>query len=274
MDFTTANVAVSPYSAINAIVTLAQAANGESLHQIKEHFHIPNEKSDLIKAYATYNDLIKSSAGNLTFMVANKVFVQDGYPINKQFQEIATHKLASGVGMVNFLDAKETAGVINNFVVEKTNNTIRDIIQPTSFSHIVLIDAVHMRVAWKCVYESINIEVGEFYGYPYSSIKFQVDFMQFNYRHKFNFTTLPNLLAKVLEIKMFDSDFSLLLILPDSWNNIRDIQSKNYDLRKIVDQMREEFVDVKIPKFKIKHQISLKDIMKKVVLIIINGFGM
>lgn len=266
------NVAISPYSVINTLTTLAQATNGETLNQIKRSLHFVGGKSDLVDVFVNYTDLFRKNAKNLPLLTANKVYVHDSYQINEQFRKVATHQLESGVETVNFLDTTEAAGIISDFVVEKTQNKIRDFLNPTSrvFNNtvpsIVAINAMYMRIAWKNVYESIYTRVGYFNGYKDFDTA-TVDFMYFYYRHKFNYANLPDLNASAVEIKLHESDFTLLLILPeqDYWDyNPLPSKIKNYDLTKITDQMQEEFVEVIIPKFKIEYQASLKDTLEKV----------
>lgn len=264
-----ANIAVSPYSVINTFVTLAQASNGETLRQIRQNIRIAGAKADLVKTFVNYKDLVQKSAKSVTLLAANKIYVHESYQINERLREIITHQLESGVETVNFLDATETAGIISDFVVEKTQNKIKDFLNATSnvFNHtpprIVPINAVYIRIAWKTVYESIYTKTDEFRNHLKPVL---VDFMHFYYRHKFNYTKLPDLDASALEIKLVDSDFTLLLILSDHHDGFGDLRSKMryYDLTKIIDQMHEEFVEVVVPKFKIEYQAGLKDAMKNV----------
>lgn len=251
---------------INAFVTLVQATNGKTLQQIQRTLRFG--KSDLVRSFEVYKDSLRKNAKNLTLLTANKVYVHESYRINEQFRNIVTHKLDSGVEAVNFLDATESAGIISDFVVEQTQNKIKSFLSHTSAvfndsnPRILLINAMYMRIAWTNVYESIYTRVGDFYN-DYSR-PVPVDLMHFYYRHKFNYTKLLDLSASAIEIRLIDSDYTLLLILPDS--SIRDLQSKiiNYDLTKIFDRMHGEFMEVVIPKFKIEYQASLKDIMKTV----------
>ena len=242
------------------------------MNQIKRNLHFPGEKADLIKVFETYNDLLQKNAKNLTLFVANKVYVHDTYQFNEQFHEVAVRHLMSGVETVNFLDATETAGIINDFVVEETNNKIKKFISSTSplFNHtyprILPINAMYIRISWKNVYESIITKIGEFHNSLFEKV--HVDFMHFYYRHKFNYVHLSDLKASALEIKLTDSDFSLLLILPDDELEFKHMQvklkRKKYSMTQITNQMREEFVEVAIPKFKIEYHASLKETMKEV----------
>ena len=94
-----------------------------------------------------------------------------------------------------------------------------------------------------------------------------VDYMTFVRGH-FKYAELKDLDATAIAINFADSDLSLIMILPNYLKSFPEIEEhmKNYDLTKIINQMRPERIFLKIPIFQIKYQISLKDFSNKVCL--------
>lgn len=74
--------------------------------------------------------------------------------------------------------------------------------------------------------------------------------------------------AQAVDIKFADSDFSLLLFLPNRDNSLSNLEAslKGYDLMEIINRMRPNRVTVKIPIFQMKYQTSLRTIAKQVGL--------
>lgn len=85
-------------------------------------------------------------------------------------------------------------------------------------------------------------------------------------RGEFKYAELFDLDAEAIEIRFDDSDFSLVLILPDVLRGLFELEAtlKNYDFTKIIDRMRPQRIVTKIPIFQIKHQFSLKNMANPV----------
>lgn len=261
---------ISPYSVANALALLSEAANGTSFEQLKHGLHLVGDKSlghfnaDL---YGVYHSLLSRSAGNSTLIVVNQFYLQLGYLLQKEFQDIAIDRFSSGIEGVDFAKSSETAAKINRFVEKKTHNKIKDLISPESLkpdSRVVLINAVYFKAKWNNQFERNKTSEEDFYSSE--TDKQPVEFM--HNTEYFNYAALPDLDAKMLEMQYADSQFSFLNILPNKRTGLSELESKlkNIDLKTIVGQMNLEKVQVSMPKFKIEHRVSLQSVLKKVCL--------
>lgn len=225
--------------------------------------------------YVAYQQSLTESAQNSTIIVANKLYVQEGYQINPDFEVMATQKLLSGVEMVNFTISNETAKIINGFFAEKTQNKTGDIIKPKSLNtntQIILMNSIYMKLAFDKVYQPFVVD---HYWYNYFSTEYPnivtyyegIEYVCFP-NGLFKYAELNDLSSQALEIRFADSDHSLLLILPDLLiqMDLSELEAnmKNYDLTRIIARLKREKLYVRIPTFQIKYQISLKDMANKV----------
>lgn len=204
------------------------------------------------------------------------LYTQKGYQINKNFQELATKQLMSGVETVDFRNRIEAVKIINNFAAKKTQNKTGDVIKPESMNSdtkILLMNTIYVNLKWENVYQPIRIEgdlTNIFTTYYPDSIAFYegIEYVQF-IGGWFKYANLSDLNAKALEIRFADSDLSLVLILPFDHNYIAfsetETKLKNYNLTRIIDQMQPQRMQVWIPTFQIKYQTSLKDLSNKVI---------
>lgn len=80
-------------------------------------------------------------------------------------------------------------------------------------------------------------------------------------RGDFKYAELNDIFAQAIEIRFADSEFSLIIIMPNFLTDFRSLETtmRNFDLTKIIDQMRPKRMVVKIPIFQSKYQISLKN---------------
>lgn len=264
---------ISPYSAVNAIVVLSQATNGKPLDQLKSALNFTGSESDLLNSYVAYQQSLTESARQSTMILANKLYVREGYQINPKFKEIANQKLLSDVELVDFKNSNETAKIINDFANEAIQNRTGDIIKPEQLNadtQIILINTIYMRLVWEKVYQSIEINndrQNKFSIFKGDSITTynDIEYVKFN-DGRFKYAELNESDTQVLEIRFADSDFSLLLILPGDMKSLAKLEAnmRDDDLAKIIDLLKPERVDLRIPTFQLKYQLNLKNIAKKV----------
>lgn len=93
-------------------------------------------------------------------------------------------------------------------------------------------------------------------------------------RGEFKYADLYDLDAEAIEIRFDDSDFSLVLILPDALRGLSELEAtmRNYDFTKIIDRMRPQRIVTKIPIFQIKYQFSLKNMANRVSIMQMNRY--
>lgn len=249
----------------SALALLSQGANGNTLEELKNGLHLSGDKSDVADQYLGYYSLLQKGAGNVTLSIANQLFVNEEYQLNKNFQEIAVQKFNSGVESMDFSNASESTQLINDFVEKKTEGKITDLIKPESLdenSRIVLVNAIYMKAKWQFAFEKSDTYKEDFYLNETEIAS--VDFMHIV--EAFNFVDLPDLDASALEMKYIDSELSFVVVLPNNRTGLSTLEGElqDYALSNITEQMRIRFIDVSFPQFKIESQIKLSDILKEV----------
>lgn len=198
--------------------------------------------------------------------IANKIYVQENYPVKAAFNEIATKKFSSEAQNLDFAKSAQSAGVINAWVEEKTNNKITNLIDPsalTSDTRMVLVNAIYFKGFWQQKFKTEQTRPGPFWTSETESV--QVDMM--HTKARFNYGVFDNLDATAIEMGFNDTDITMLIILPNKKEGLSALESKLHtiDLNEITSQMYSQEVIVSLPKFKIEYEISLNDVLKKVI---------
>lgn len=249
----------------NALGLLLQATNGQSFEELLNGLHLIGEKSDNADQFNGLYDAINKHTGNVTLLIANGVYVQQGFKLNKNFEAIAVNKFSSGVKSIDFSKSAESAETINKFVDEKTNKKISNLISKDSLgsdTRAVLMNAIYLKAKWE--QEFLNYETYKDDFYNHETEKNSVDFMHAT--KSFNYGVLPCVDASALELKYSDSDLSMVIILPNSRTGLLTLENelKAKDLRELSYQLEVQLVDVAIPKFQIEYTAKLKDILIQV----------
>lgn len=210
-------------------------------------------------------------AGNTTLRIANQIYVRQEYPLNRTFRHVAVEQFSTGIERIDFCNSKESARIINDFVEEKTNKKILNMITPDSIKcktgRLVLINAIYFKGDWLHKFDKSLTAPRVFY--PNEIDAFYVDFM--NIGESFNVLDLDELDARALKLKYARSELSLVIVLPNKYTGLAALESRllNYDLMKAFKRFGNRLRDVivRIPMFKVEYEIELNKILKNVSVI-------
>ncbi|KAK9888528.1 hypothetical protein WA026_000779 [Henosepilachna vigintioctopunctata] len=197
---------------------------------------------------------------NVTLLIANKVYVNKGSTLKENFKNAVVNKFHSEVENVDFASASKTAGVINSWVEDKTRNKIKDIISPNDLNadtRLVLVNAIYFKGNWQNKFDKGATRTEPFY----LNDKDTIDVQMMHINKKFNYKHDESLKAKVIELPYTNPEVSLVVILPDEKDGIKDLEKKleKFDLTKITEGTWNTEVELALPKFKIETTIPLKD---------------
>lgn len=252
-------------SVASALALALQGAQKNTFKQIARGLHLGGDKAIIAAQFAKHYDLLKNGVGKSTLSIANQLYVQQGYQIQQSFRDVAVNQFKSGVESLNFADAVAAAQTINAFVESKTNSKIKDLISSDSLDHLtrlVLVNAIYFKGNWEQKFPIERTSPGDFYVDETKTVT--VDYMRND--DEYRFAELSDLDASALELKYAKSNISFVVVLPNGRTGLPALEAslKNYDLSKIISQMRKQKVEVTMPKFKIEYQIELTNVLQKV----------
>lgn len=258
-----ANLIFSPLS-VHTVLSLAyQGAAGNTSQSFANALRLPEAKT----ASDGYKDVMASlnNVTGITLHIANKVYVKTGYKLKDSFSDVARSSFYSEVEQVNFVQATTAANTINTWVENKTNDKIKNLIQPDDLdelTRLVLVNAVYFKGNWADKFRKENTRKEPFY--LNDNDKIDVDMMHIN--KKFNYAADDNLDAKILELPYENRNFSLVVVLPNQRNGIRSLEEKlaSTDLSTLTSNLHHVEVNVALPKFKIESQIPLNEPLAEV----------
>ncbi|XP_055310173.1 serine protease inhibitor 42Dd-like [Sitodiplosis mosellana] len=260
---TEGNMIISPFSVAKSLALLSQGASGETYEQIKSSLHLELGKVKTANQFRRRTRLLRRGARRTTLSVANSIYLQQGYTINRRFQDIAVQKFVSGVDSVNFANSLDASRTINTFVENKTKGKIKDLIKPSmlnSDTRVVLVNAIYFKGDWEQKFDLKRTQKSEF---QMNGIeKVSTDFMSMH--REFNYGYFDDLEASALEMKYANSNLSMVFVLPNSVTGLPTLEDKmkNFESARIVSTLEPENIDVSIPKFKVEYEIKLNDVLK------------
>lgn len=239
-------------------------ANGETKEQMKAGLKYPAGYGDnhIAKHFEHFTESVRKTNG---LKIANKIYTMKGYSVKQSFRDVATKSFNSDAQDLDFKDNTKSAGIINSWVEEQTNNKIKDLVAPDSLdgdTRMVLVNAIYFKGFWTYQFDPKATYRAPFFLNDKDSV--EVDFMRV--KKHFKYGAIEKLEATAVELPYKDSDISMLIILPNDRNGLSALESKLHtiDLAEISSRMHSQEVNVELPKFKIEFDIELNEPLQKV----------
>jgi serpin B len=147
------NVFVSPASLATALDMAYAGARGRTASEMSTVLSLPADSPGL---RADFGAFLKDVAGagsapGASVSIANSVWLQAGYPLLPSYRDALTNDLRAYATNVDFADGAKTASAINEWVREKTNGAIAELVGPASLpssTRLFLANAVAFHGVW------------------------------------------------------------------------------------------------------------------------------
>ena len=268
------NILISPFSVFNAFAMLYPGSDGQTQAIISQTMHFEQTIKKFLDEMVQLQDSFKAirEYEKPALNIANSVWVQQGYPILESYLDILQAYFQSEIRSVDFTDSVKTAKEINQWVSDKTQNKIKEIINPDiigQLTTLILCNAIHFKSSWMNPFSEKNTKSEPFFINPEQTI--QVDMMNnqkaYRYQEYDGFKMLEMPYKKEYNEQgepVSKVDYSMIIFLPDKESSLEQLENQlNYYLMKsyISTLMRSEAVQVavKFPKFRVENTFNLND---------------
>lgn len=212
------------------------------------------------------------------FNIANAIWVQKNFRIQKKFSESLRKNYDAKLNTVDFIRSTEKARkIINKWVERKTNKKIVDLIPPggvTTLSRLVLTNAIYFYGNWANRFDKKQTEKAYFTLQNDKKIKIDMMYQKndFKYYQVENpppggkFGGGPS--AQIIELPYVGGNLSMVVILPEYGGLIELEESFTLkNLNEWMSKLRNRKVEVYLPKFKMESKFLLSSILKSLGMV-------
>ena len=158
------SIIFSPMSIQTALSLVMFGSTGDTKQEMKTTMHYGNSNDgDIQQKYKTLSATVKASKD---LKIANKIYVAQGQSIKQSFNDVAVKSFNSEAQNVDFAKKEETAGTINKWVEDQTNNKIKNLISPNVLdvdTKMVLVNAIYYKGAWDNQFYESNTKKAQFF---------------------------------------------------------------------------------------------------------------
>ncbi|GLV38020.1 Serpin 42Da [Carabus blaptoides fortunei] len=259
------NLLICPLS-VQTVLALVQAgAKTQTSDEIGRALNLPEDKT---KTQQGFHKLMQSlnNADKVTLDIANKVYIAKGFQIASGFKEIATNNFDAGIDNVDFARSAEAAQTINQWVEEKTNEKIKNLIKPNdlnALTRMVLVNALYFKGTWKNTFDNYMTRKRDFYLNEHDTV-------QVNMMHQtewFNYAENAALDCKFLEMPYVGDEFVMTIVLPNKKDGLAALENKMAEVL-APQNYKKERVDVMMPKFSVEETIQFKEVLQRLGMVV------
>ena len=246
------NVFLSPWSISSALAMTAEGAKGDTLTEMRNVLHLADDDTVRRSSFAAIYNQINKKDKEYKLHTANALWAQQDYEFLQEYFDTVEDYYGGKVTNVDFVTETERARImINDWVAEKTNDKIKDIIPPgvlDSTTRLVLSNAIYFKGTWVKEFTKKDTHDAPFRMSPDKTIT--VDMMVRDDKDaKFNYYENEDL--QVLEMLYKGEELSMLVLLPKDEDMAKLEQSLTAEnLAEWREGLFERTIDVYMPKFK------------------------
>jgi len=269
---TPGNLFVSPYSISSTLAMTYAGARGDTQTQMAKALHLPPEQKQFHATFALLGallgDVVKKS--HIQLMVANALWPRQGYEFLKEFLSLAKKFYASQITPVDYDDAEAARQMINNWVEERTESKIKDLIPAgvlDGMTRLVLVNAIYFKGEWADQFDPALTSQAPFLTAP----DMQVQVPMMTRKQEFKYAEDGD--VQILELPYTGDDLSMLVLLPREMNVLEKLEaSLNLEnLDKWVGDLAGTEVEVSLPRFEVNFPFRLDDTLKSLGMV--NAFS-
>ncbi len=248
----TSNLIFSPFSLSAALSMTAVGAGGNTRTELDNVLGLSDNSTKNNMGFGRIlNSILPKNASYYNLSVSDGIWVEQTFPIKQTFVDtLSTYygAVAREADFINNADATRTD--INDWVANKTNNKILDLIPQgavDSSTRVVLVNAVHFKANWTSTFDPDATSQAPFFVSPTENVTVQM----MHQEGKMQYYSDSQL--KAIELDYSRSNITMLILLPNQDNGLSAVESglSSKRISNIEAGLTKQEVDVSLPKFNI-----------------------
>ena len=256
-----ANICVSPLSVMTAVAMVYNGADGNTRDDIASTLYMDDISIDSMNSgFVLLKDQLQPNDNKVQMHSVNSAFWDESrIGMNQDFLDEINISFQAETQKLDFNKEEETLEFINGWVEENTNDKIKDLLKAVKPSDVLfLINALYFKGDWENAFDERETYDEEFIKEDGSSVS--VPFMHLDYQLEYYKGTD----YYALNLPFGESGYSMTFLLPANPSSFGGfIENLNQDLLHdlYTNRLKKERVMIKLPRFDIKFEIKLNDVL-------------
>ena len=257
------NVFFSPWSLSSALAMTYEGARGNTSDEMRSVLYFSENDSLRRESFSALDRKINANDSGYTLSTANALWVDGSFSLLDEYETLVHDTYLARANNLDFRAAPEEARqTINHWVKQKTSGKIVDLIPAghvDSLTRLVLTNAIYFNGTWMKTFDPSQTRDEDFFTEDGRAVKVPM-MRQDDGEARFYYLETGDL--QVLEMPYAGGRLSMMILLPHD----QDIASlertlSSEDLNQWRDSLEERRVDVYLPRFKLKANYFLPEIL-------------
>jgi len=257
------NLFFSPYSLSTALAMTYSGARSRTAAEMARVLHFNLPQSEVPPAFAELTRQLDaiSRSDTLKLDIANSLWCQKDFPFTDSFLALTRDAYQAEARSVDFLHNTESARTeINSWVEQKTQDKIRDLIQPGQLdptTRLVLCNAIYFKGQWADRFEVRATQPAPFFTPTAQPVQVPMMTRSLNLRsHRLTDFTMASL-------PYVSNELSMIILLPKETNGLPALEERLNDAANLnrwlseLDTAPSPKTDLFLPKFKLDCRLLL-----------------
>jgi serpin B len=262
------NLFFSPYSISTCLAMTYAGARGDTETQMARVLHFSKGEPGLRSSFGELQHQLNEAAKQkgIQLDIANALWTQKGHHFLPAFMEIARNDYQAGINQADFKTSDASADAvrreINRWVAQKTRDKIQNILSPGDVNRdvkIVLANAIYFKGTWASPFEKAATFTEPFH----LSTKSQADALLMH--HVANVSYAENGDFQAMELPYSGDELSMMILLPRQIEALDKLERQLSPafLAQVLAQMKNQKIEIFLPKFKLESNFKLDDALAK-----------
>lgn len=253
------NIFFSPYSISTALAMTYGGARGNTEKEMAKTLRFSLDQENLHSAFAQAESRLNrlQKAGNINLSVANSLWPQQDYKFRDEYLFLIKKHYGVSITPLDYKGASEAARrMINKWVEDRTQNKIKDLIQPgilDALSRLVLVNAIYFKGNWMSQFKADKTKDAPFH----TSSKKSVQAPMMTQKEKFRYVDLGSF--EMLKLPYVGNEISMIVLLPKEIDGLKQLEAdlSVENLKRWKSRLSKRDVLVFLPKFKMTSMFRL-----------------
>src|SRR5436190_3649467 len=256
------NLFLSPYSVSTCLAMTYAGAGGETATQMSQVLGFGADQAQLASTFGELQRELESvqQQGAIELNLVNALWTQEGYPFLPAFLGTATSQFQASISQIDFVtQAAVATAEINNWVAQKTENKIQNILAPGTLdplTRLVLANAIYFKGLWAQPFSPTNTSSQLFH----ISSSNQVD-VALMHQPSVSVNYLDTGQFQAVELPYGSNEVSMLILLPHQVDGLPELEQQLSPelLSAVLAGMQKCDVEIFLPRFTLESSFALKD---------------